>query len=373
MKHGIYARLFFLLFAVWISMTSCDTAPDTGGDAGTASAAADSAVSADSVMNLSLFSDDPDALQLYRAENSYRFEALPTLPDGASPSSLRTLFFNESGQVCIRASDGRGGYIAALERDGGLAWMEPYQTVTEKNDTWADIVGALYRTDDGSIFYTTYPTKYIEGTNSGTIAHVGADGQLLASAALPGTGPNRSMAVLGDRETPLIVVGTSDSICVYDRELQLLADVPGAVTGAWMRAPDGKLYAETGWSGQYLCFDPDTMSVDTEAGYPVPSNVDVYADMFFSAAPSEYDVYYADAKAFWGYRTGAPEAELLCDWQNSSLHYDTAGSALTICAVWDENTLLAETVNPLTGETERGFLRRVPDADTQRIRVTLAF
>ena len=322
---------------------------------------------------LSFFSDDSGDLPMYHASNKYQFEALALENDGYSYAYLSKGSFKPDGTFCFPASDSQQYYMLSMALDGSITDSRPYTAIYEKNDQWSESSGAVCMMEDGSVYYTSFPTKYIDGTNHCWIRHIGTDGQLISSAVIPGTGPNRTMAVLEERDEPLIIVGASDSVCVYDLSLNLIAEFPNSISGKFMYAPDGRLYVGSQWSGQYLCFDPDAMTLEHAADLSVPHNVDSLSDMYFSAVPSAYDVYYADRKGFWGHRQGGYEADLLCSWTESDLTYSPEGNELTIYGVWDENTLIVQYLDSITNTQQEGILRHVTGEGQERIRVTLAF
>jgi len=378
MKQSAFFRIWMMILTVCILFVSCDTAAGTQGDEthGSEIGAVETEMHTDSAgkINLSLFSNDADPLPLFQSENRYQFEEISLESDGYTYSGLYKGYFHTEDQFCFTVSDGQQGYMLSMEQDGSIAEARPYTAIYEKNDQWTESSGAIYMMEDGSVYYTTYPIKYIEGTNHCCwIRHVGADGQMIASAVIPGTGPNRSMAVLEDRDNPIIIVGASDSVCVYDLSLNLITEFSDSVSGSFLHAPDGMLYVETKWSAHYLRFDPDTMTLEEASDLSVPNNVDNDADLFFCEHSSAYDRYYADRKGFWGYRQGDAEAELLCSWTESDLTYSPTGNDLTIYGVWDENTLIIQYLDPITNTRKEGFLRRVSGTEQERIRVTLAF
>ena len=377
MKQSAFFRIWMMILTVCILFVSCDTAAGTQGDdthgSELGAVGPDMHTASAGKINLSLFSNDADPLPMFQSENRYQFEEISLESDGYTYSGLYKGYFHTEDQFCFTASDGQQGYMLSMEQDGSIAEARPYTAIYEKNDQWTESSGAIYMMEDGSIYYTSFPIKYLEGTNHCWIRHVGADGQLIASDVIPGTGPNRSMAVLEDRDDPIIIVGASDSVCVYDLSLNLIAEFPNSVSGAFMYAPDGRIYVSSYWLGQYLCFDPDAMTLEYTDNLSAPRNVDSHADRYFSAVPSAYDIYYADRKGFWGYRQGEQEAELLCSWSESSLTYSPEGNELNIYGVWDENTLIIRYLDPIKNTRKEGFLRRVSGTEQERIRVTLAF
>ncbi len=376
MKYSQIKKILILLLTVCVLLCSCDAVSpvqDEKEQTADESVITETPPASYTEIDLSLFSDSADDPPRFQSENRYQFEALTAVTDSYTYHWLSKAYFNTEDQLCFPVTDGQQGYVLSMEQDGSIADARPYTAIYEKNDQWTESSSAIYMMEDGSIYYTSFPTKYLEGTNHCWIRHVGADGQLIASAVIPGTGPNRSMAVLEDRDDPIIVVGASDSVCVYDLSLNLITEIPDSVSGSFQHAPDGMLYVETKWDAHYLRFDPDTMTLESASDLSVPHNIDSYADMFFSKTPSAYDRYYADRKGFWGYRQGEQEAELLCSWSESSLTYSPQGNELTIYSVWDENTLIIQYLDPITNTRIEGFLRRVSGTDQERIRVTLAF
>lgn len=376
MKNTHIIRTFsLLLLTLCILFCSCNLSRFIQDDSSIPSETNDTSTSDSSNQGfpLTLFTDHIDELPVFQSKNRYQFEELSSVADSYNYYGLNKAYFHTENQLCLPVSDGQQGYILAMARDGSIIESRPYTAIYEKNDQWSEGSGATYMMEDGSIYYTTYPTKYIEDTNHCWIRHVGADGQMIASAVIPSTGPNRSMAVLEDREDPMIIVGASDSVCIYDLSLNLITEFPNSTSGSFQRAPDGRFYVGSNWSGQYLCFDPDAMTLESAIDYSVPHNVDSLSDLFFCEWSSAYDRYYADRKGFWGYRQGDAEAELLCSWTESDLTYAPGGNDLTIYGVWDENTLIVRYLNPITNTQQEGFLRRVTGEEQDRIRVTLAF
>ena len=309
-----------MILTVCILFVSCDTAAGTQGDEtrGSEIGAVGTETHTDSAgkINLSLFSNDADPLPMFQSENRYQFEEISLTSEGFPHSWFHKGYFNTEGQFCFPVSDGQQGYILSMEHDGGIAEVRPYTTILDTNEQWKEYTDSTYMMKDGSIYYTTYPSNYIEGTNHCMVHHVNADGQLIASAIVPGTNLNSRFVVLEDREEPLIVVSASDSTCVYDRTLNLIVEIPNTVHSSFQRAPDGMLYANAKWSGHYLRFDPDVQTLQEATDFFIPHNVNSRSNMYFSILPSSYDVYYADHKGFWGYCQGDAEAELLCSGQN---------------------------------------------------------
>lgn len=377
MIQSAFFRIWMMILTVCILFVSCDTAAGTQGDEtrGSEIGAVGTETHTDSAgkINLSLFSNDADPLPMFQSENRYQFEEISLTSEGFPHSWFHKGYFNTEGQFCFPVSDGQQGYILSMEHDGGIAEVRPYTTILDTNEQWKEYTDSTYMMKDGSIYYTTYPSNYIEGTNHCMVHHVNADGQLIASAIVPGTNLNSRFAVLEDREEPLIVVSASDSTCVYDRTLNLIVEIPNTVHSSFQRAPDGMLYANAKWSGHYLRFDPDVQTLQEATDFFIPHNVNSRSNMYFSILPSSYDVYYADHKGFWGYCQGDAEAELLCSWTESDLTYSPEGNELTIYGVWDENTLIIQYLNPITNTRHQGILRRVTDEEQDRIRVTLAF
>lgn len=375
MKKKNSIRITALLMTVCHLLCACNVSdqPDTGDtDVTAASTDTVSAVQWNSDLMLTRFSDSEGDLPMVQSENRYQTDEMTAIKDSYKYFGVGDAYINTEDQLCFSAYDGQQSHFLFMEKDGSIAEKRPNTIVYETNDQWIEGSGACYIMEDGSIYYTTYPLKYIEGTNHCWIHHINADGQLIASAVIPGTGSNRSMAVLTDRETPIIVVGASDSVCVYDLSLNLITELPGSVSGMFQQAPDGMLYGETDWVGRYLCFDPDALTLEA-AALSKPNNIDHLAGMFFCERSSAYDRYYADRKGFWGYREGEYEAELLCSWVESDLTYDPNGGGMNIIAVWDENTLVVECPDPFTNILQPAILRRVSGEEHSRIRVTLAF
>ena len=317
------------------------------------------------------FEDNPTAIEYYHAENSYRFDPMPDLPEGGEYTSSISVHSNTDTNIYIRCRSfvsGDTSRYAVINSEGELLSLLPCYYDIEYNDQLKEYVPMFHVMEDHSVYYVVTPLLYTIDDPHYTIEHIDADSNLIASAILPQFGTS-DFVVFDDREEPLILVDNDGSICIYDMHLNLIDTIPGS--GGFLVSPKGEVLLSSGYVGQYSRLNLEERRTEAETVYTKPRNVSSDHERFFSIAESAYDIYFADRNGLWGSQAGDTEAVLLCDWTQSGLNY--SGSTLEIQAILSEDTMVVKLYDPIIEQWKFGFLRRNEDGQTERIRVTLGF
>ncbi len=382
-KTGFY-RLTALLLALLFCFVSCDS--------GTTEASSDTTPTAETVngipnvgeVDLSAFSDelgDDDRLALTQV---YAFQPLPELEENWSYSSFQINTYNGLLCLTVERQDERRvtveRQVAVLDPDNGIVKRIPY--TNPKVDYYRDehlleFVRGMYMIDENTFLHTSC-TSLLQNTGDGESGYLmaaaaesgylmlcDAAGNVMDDSIIPGTGMNRYVTALADGK---IAVLGEDSVCIYDRELNLLGQVAGSQKTTLFTSPAGELLAQGLYLGTYMRIDTEQYESSAETYYDNPKNITGIASMYFSVEESAYDVYFTNEKGFWGCDAGDAEAKLLCDWRNSGQVYNN----LTVLGVLDENRILISVRDPFTDTVSIGWLCRNPDAEAQKkIPITL--
>ncbi|MBQ7300873.1 MAG: extracellular solute-binding protein [Clostridia bacterium] len=373
-KTGLY-RLTVLLFALLFCFVSCD-----GGTTDVPSA--DSTAAADSMsdgiprigaVDLSAFSDelgDDDRLALTQV---YAFQPLPELEENWSYSSFQINTYNGLLCLTVERQDERRvtveRQVAVLDPDDGIVKRIPYTNPKVdyyKDEHLLEFVRGMCMIDENTFLHTSC-TSVLQNTGDGESGYLmaaaaesgylmlcDAAGNVMDDSIIPGTGMNRYVTALADGK---IAVLGEDSVCIYDRELNLLGQVAGSQKTTLFTSPAGELLAQGLYLGTYMRIDTEQYESSAETYYDNPKNITGIASMYFSVEESAYDVYFTNEKGFWGCDAGDAEAKLLCDWRNSGQVYNN----LTILGVLDENRILISVRDPFTDTVSIGWLCSNPD------------
>ena len=382
MKTIVCHRMIAWILAVLFCLVSCTT------NSGTPEASSDTSPTAETVngipnvgeVDLSAFSDelgDDDRLALTQV---YAFQPLPELEENWSYDSQQINTYD--GMLCltVRRQDERHviveRQVAVLDQDNGIVKRIPY-TVPEVDyydgDALLEGILGMHMLDENTFLYTSYTNilRYTpdrqEELKPGYLMLCDAAGNVAAENTIPGVGRNRYITALPDGR---IAVLGEESICIYDRELQLLGQVMGSQKTTLMISPKGEVIAQGLYHGTYQRIDTEQYSSTAETHYENPKNITGIASMYFSVEESAYEVYFTNEIGFWGCDAGDTEAELLCDWRNSGQVYNN----LTILGVLDENRILISVRNPFTDTVSIGWLCSNPDMlSPKKIPIRLGF
>ena len=370
------AKLISLFLAVLLCLMSCTS--DGGVTEGTDTP--DSAVSPIQedgsidygAINLSAFSDTVSDAEKIELTHSYAFQQLPEPEDGWGYNRQHIETHDGTLYIDMLKLDERKVVVeqclAALDFTDGIVKSVPYtkpKVFHYDKEELIESTGGFFMLDENLFLHTTYttvlgyPPNRDELLQSGYLMLCDAAGNVQAEHIIPGIGTNKYIAVLPDGR---IAVLGDESVCIYDAELHLRGQIEGSTKTSLFTTPKGELLADGLYLGTYLRIDADQYTSASETYYDNPENIKGITRMYFSAAESTYEVYYANDTGFWGYHVGDAEAVLLCSWSNSGQIFDN----LTILGVQDADHILVSVRDPFTNTSTVGWLYRNPDAQTQK-------
>ena len=233
-KTGFY-RLTALLSALLFCFVSCDSGTTDASSETTPTTETVSGIPDVGDVDLSSFSDelgDDDRLSLTQV---YVFQPLPELEENWSYDSQQINTYD--GMLCltVRRQDKRRviveRQVAVLDPDNGIVKRIPY-TVPEVDhygdDTLLEGILGMHMLDENTFLYTSY-TNILHYTpdrkeelKPGYLMLCDAAGNVAAENTVPGVGRNRYITALPDGR---IAVLGEESVCIYDRALNLLGQV----------------------------------------------------------------------------------------------------------------------------------------------------